>query len=137
MIPNFQKLSEVPMPEKVYGLKTGMKVLCWVVGIICIPLIVTIPFAVLMIMLAVRARLEIHADKMVAIWVRRREIPFAEVTNLEWGIRAGGLMGALMGRPLHYFNPEGKKVFWGIMVNAYVETEDALSQIEAKTGLRP
>ncbi len=126
------------MPEKTFPLKTGMKVFAWIMGIICIPLIITIPLAVMMIMMATRARLEIHADRAVAIWVRRREIPFSEVSNLEWGVQnARGLIGALMGKPLHYYNQEGKKVFWGMMVEAYQDTPGILDALEEKTGIRP
>ena len=91
-----------------------------------------------MIMLATRARLEIHPDRVVAVWLRTRVIPYSEITNLEWGVQAQrGLIGALMGRPLHYYNQEGKKVFWGIMVNAYVEPDQILTALEEKTGIRP
>lgn len=125
------------MPEKVFPLKKGMKVFCWIMGIICIPLIITIPAAVLMIMMATRARFEIHPDKAVAIWVRRREIPFSEVSNLEWGVQnARGLIGAMMGKPLHYYDQEGKKVFWGIMAEAYVDTPGIIDALEEKTGIR-
>jgi hypothetical protein len=123
------------MEDRVYHLKTNMKVLCWVVGVICIPLIVTIPAAVLMIMLAVRARLELRQDRLLAVWVRTREIPYSEIGGLSWGAQnAGGLMGMLMGRPIHYHDLQGNRKFWGIMVEAYENRDEALGELEARTG---
>jgi hypothetical protein len=123
------------MEEKVYGLKKGMKIFAWIMGIICIPLIVTIPGAILMIMLATRAKLVIRQDKMIATWIKTREYNWSELSGVSWGINKAGLIGALMGRPLHTHDKDGKKAPWGVMVNAYLNTEEILEEIEKRVEL--
>lgn len=125
------------MEPKVYPLKTGMKVFCWIMAVICLPLVITIPGTVLMIMLAVRGKFVVHQDKCSFTWIRTRELAWSEISKIEWGWHAAGLMGLLMGKPLHYYDKEGKKAAFGIMVESYNDTDAILEAFKTHAGLEP
>ncbi len=119
--------------EKTFGLKTGMKVMAWIVGIIGLPFfLVGVP----MIVLAVRGGITLRDDKVISTWVFRREHAWSDIAKIWWGRRAGGVVGAIMGRPLMLETKDGKK-HGGIMVEAYRGTDEVLAELKKRAGLEP
>jgi len=125
------------MDEKIYPLKTSMKVLFWILAIVCTIIIVGIPFAIIFYMMIFRSRIVLKEDRIVQTWLKTREVAYAEVSALAWGPRAGGVVGVMMGRPLHWHDREGKKRFWGFMVEAVENGQELLAELEARTGQKP
>jgi hypothetical protein len=121
--------------QKVFPLKTSMKVFCWIMAVICLPLIVTIPGTVLMLMLGLRGKFVANDDSFSATWIMTTTVPWKEVTQVEWGRPAGGVVGALMGRPLHYFR-NGKRCK-GILVNSYERTAEILALFKERSNVAP
>lgn len=122
--------------EQTLGLKSGMKIFSWIMGVICIPLIVTIPFAILMLMLAIRGGITLRADKFTTTWIRKRELAWADIAKIWWGPQPKGIAGAMMGRPLMLQLKNGKKPA-GIMIESYENTPEILQAFKTQAGLEP
>ena len=121
--------------EKVFPLKKSMKVFCWILAVVSIPLIVTLPATVLMVMMALRAKFVAREDGFSATWLMTTTVPWKEITQVEWGRAAGGIMGSLMGRPLTYYL-NGKRIK-GIMVNGYERPEEILALFKERANVVP
>ncbi|HSA23367.1 MAG TPA: hypothetical protein P5076_18050, partial [Myxococcota bacterium] len=122
------------MEDKIYPVKTSMKVLFWILAIVCTVIIVGIPVAIMFYMMIFRSKIVLKSDRIVNIWVKTREVPYADISALAWGPRAGGIIGVMMGRPLMSHDSTGKKRWWGFMAEAVENTPELLAELEVRTG---
>jgi len=118
--------------ERTFGPATWFKVLCWVLAALCILLVFTLPFALVMIWLALKAKVVVGEQGLVVQWIGKRTIAWNEFAELRWG-RAAGAVGAAM-RPLTY-RLDGKKGWSNIAVGAYEGTDEIVAAIRERTGL--
>jgi hypothetical protein len=125
------------MEEKVYPVKTSMKVLFWILAIVCTVIIVGIPVAIMFYMMIFRSKIVLKSDRIVNIWVKTREVQYSDISALAWGPRAGGIIGVMMGRPLMSHDRAGKKRWWGFMAEAVENTPELLAELEVRTGQKP
>ena len=94
----------------VYRTKTGFKVFCWIMAVICGVLVVLIPFSIMLLWLAYGAFIEVRSDALVIKWFGTRTVPWENFERFESG-RAAGLVGALM-QPLSYYTKQEHFRHW-------------------------
>lgn len=119
--------------DKTFKTSKGFKVACWILAVVCIPFLVTIPFTLLMLWLAYGARVRVTEDKLVIRWFGTREHAWSDISSLKW-VRAPGFIGGMM-RPLGYELKSKPKATPRIAVGAHQDSDELVALIQQKTGL--
>src|SRR5688500_15996658 len=71
--------------DKTYKPRTGMKVGCWVLAVLCAVFIVGLPGTFIMLWIAHGAYVRITDEKLYVRWIGTREIPWKDISGLSWG----------------------------------------------------
>lgn len=115
------------MEERVYPLRTGFKVFCWIMAAICL---LIPPLAIALIWIVFKAEIRMTDAHLVVKWFGTRTIPWGEISNLQ-PARAQGVVGAMM-MPHTYTLKSGKS--GNIAVGAHKETQEILAEIARRAG---
>lgn len=119
--------------DRVYGTRTGFKVGCWILAVVCAALVVLLPATFLMLWIAYRAQVRMTDDKLYVRWIGSREISWNDISRLEWA-RGRGAIGALM-RPLAYSLHSKPRSRGNLAVGTFHGTDEILAELTRRTGL--
>ena len=119
--------------EDVYKLGSGFKVFFWILAVLCILMVFTIPFAILIIVLIFRAEVKLTPYTLERVWMGKKVWNINEITELKW-LPTPGFLQKMM-RPLMVVskNPT-KTVKAGIPVGTFERTEELVAELEKRTG---
>jgi len=137
--------------EQIYPMAVRMKVLCKFMFVLCLVLIVTIPFAIVLYLLLKKSDITIYEDRVRIRWMSTCELAWDEFEALRWG--GGGSVGAgvatsaavgtatgatrvFMGKSIQY-KRKGKKGWSNIALGSYQNPGEILEEITKRTGLQP
>jgi hypothetical protein len=116
------------MEERVYRLRKGFQVFCWVMAVLCFALVVLAPMGAMMIWILFHAEIRITTSHLIIKWFGTRTIPWSEIASLA-PVRAQGAVGAMM-MPHQYTLRSGKS--GNIAVGAHDGTEEILAEIRKR-----
>lgn len=121
------------MNERIYRTRTGFKIGCWILAVICAVFVVLLPGTVLMLWLAYKAEVRMTDEKLYVRWIGTREIAWNDLSGFSWGPAAGAI-GAMM-RPLSY-TQHSKRSRGNIAVGTFQNTDEILAELTKRTGLQ-
>lgn len=122
--------------SKTYHLTTAKKIAYLVIAIICTLLIVTIPFAIPMYLLAFKARLTLSSEGLFISWMWGRTIRWQDFETFTLSSSSGGLAGAAFVGTILRYKVKGKKGFGNIPIHAFENPAEALDEIQRCSGIR-
>ena len=139
-------MAEATQAGRVYRPKGGFKGFCWFMAIVCTILVVTIPFAILMYLIAIKACIAIADDGVVVKWMGTRVIAWDEFEAFKQGtldvVGVGGLAGAAIAGaaaaavrgPLQY-KLKTRKTWGNMAVHWHEGSMEIISEFETRTGI--